>query len=156
MRLVEASRQWCSAGRRQRTFQRHEFVTRRRSPSHLGAALSAQFCSDPAKLIAQCQRMTFACCATIRRMLKQNPQVRLKGRNMANNRTIAGQADHLRINLNEDWEVCYWTEKWNISREQLAAASTRSRRDGKGRGEKAWRGKLNSRLATCPAVERWS
>ena len=41
---------------------------------------------------------------------------------MADNRTITGQADRLRINLNEDYEVRYWTEKWNISREQLAAA----------------------------------
>ena len=41
---------------------------------------------------------------------------------MADDRTIAGQADRLRINMNEDYEVRYWTQKWNVSREELAAA----------------------------------
>ena len=41
---------------------------------------------------------------------------------MADDRTMTGQADRIRINLNEDYEVRYWTEKWNVSREELAAA----------------------------------
>jgi hypothetical protein len=41
---------------------------------------------------------------------------------MADNRTITGQADRIRINMNEDYEVRYWTQKWNISREELTAA----------------------------------
>jgi hypothetical protein len=41
---------------------------------------------------------------------------------MADNRTITGQADRIRINMNEDYEMRYWTQKWNISREELTAA----------------------------------
>ena len=41
---------------------------------------------------------------------------------MADDRTITGQADRLRINMSEDYEVRYWTQKWNVSREELAAA----------------------------------
>jgi hypothetical protein len=41
---------------------------------------------------------------------------------MADDRTKTGQADRLRINMNEDYEVRYWTQKWNVSREDLAAA----------------------------------
>jgi uncharacterized protein DUF3606 len=33
-----------------------------------------------------------------------------------------GQADRTRINMHEDYEVRYWTQKWNVSRDQLAAA----------------------------------
>jgi uncharacterized protein DUF3606 len=31
-------------------------------------------------------------------------------------------ADRTRINMHEDYEVRYWIQKWNVSREQLAAA----------------------------------
>ena len=41
---------------------------------------------------------------------------------MADDRSIRGGADRTRINMQEDYEVRYWTEKWNVSREQLAAA----------------------------------
>jgi hypothetical protein len=41
---------------------------------------------------------------------------------MADDRSIRGAADRTRINLQEDYEVRYWTQKWNVSREQLAAA----------------------------------
>jgi Protein of unknown function (DUF3606) len=41
---------------------------------------------------------------------------------MADDRTIRGLADRARINMQEDYEVRYWTEKWNVTREQLAAA----------------------------------
>jgi hypothetical protein len=45
-----------------------------------------------------------------------------KEHTMADDRTITDQANRLRINMNEDYEVRYWTQKWNISREDLAAA----------------------------------
>jgi hypothetical protein len=41
---------------------------------------------------------------------------------VADDRTITGPADRLRINLNEDYEVRYWTQKWRISPEELAEA----------------------------------
>ena len=41
---------------------------------------------------------------------------------MADDRSIRGQADRLRINMREDYEVKYWTKKWDVSREALAAA----------------------------------
>ena len=41
---------------------------------------------------------------------------------MADDRTMPGRADRLRINMSEDYEVRYWTQKWNVSREELAAA----------------------------------
>ncbi|WP_125721138.1 DUF3606 domain-containing protein [Flavobacterium ustbae] len=33
-----------------------------------------------------------------------------------------GQQDRSRINMNEDHEVAYWTEKFNVSREELQRA----------------------------------
>jgi hypothetical protein len=33
-----------------------------------------------------------------------------------------GPADRDRINMNEDWEVRYWTGKFGVTREQLADA----------------------------------
>jgi len=45
-----------------------------------------------------------------------------RSRKVADDRTMTGQADRIRINLNEDYEVRYWTEKWNVSRDELAAA----------------------------------
>jgi Protein of unknown function (DUF3606) len=41
---------------------------------------------------------------------------------MADDHTLTGQADRLRINMNEDYEVRYWTQKWNVSREELVDA----------------------------------
>jgi hypothetical protein len=41
---------------------------------------------------------------------------------MADDRSIRGAADRLRINMHEDYEVQYWTQKWDVSRDQLAAA----------------------------------
>jgi hypothetical protein len=41
---------------------------------------------------------------------------------MADDRSIRGAADRSRINMQEDYEIRYWTQKWNVSREQLAAA----------------------------------
>jgi endo-alpha-1,4-polygalactosaminidase (GH114 family) len=45
-----------------------------------------------------------------------------KEQNMADHRTITGQADRMRINMNEDYEVRYWMQKWSVSREQHASA----------------------------------
>lgn len=33
-----------------------------------------------------------------------------------------GQQDRSRINMNEDHEVAYWTDKFNVSREELQKA----------------------------------
>jgi hypothetical protein len=41
---------------------------------------------------------------------------------MADDRNIQGAADRSRINMQEDYEVRYWTEKWSVTREQLAEA----------------------------------
>lgn len=41
---------------------------------------------------------------------------------MADNKALRGQHDRTRINLSEDYEVEYWTKKWGITKEQLAAA----------------------------------
>ena len=41
---------------------------------------------------------------------------------MADDRTKRGPADRQRISLAEDYEVAYWTQKWSVSREQLAEA----------------------------------
>ena len=41
---------------------------------------------------------------------------------MADDRTKRGLGDRQRINMLEDYEVTYWTQKWGISREQLAEA----------------------------------
>jgi hypothetical protein len=52
----------------------------------------------------------------------KSPSANLKERNMADDRSIRGAADRSRINMQEDYEVRYWTQKWNVSPEQLAAA----------------------------------
>ena len=41
---------------------------------------------------------------------------------MADDLKNRGAQDRARVNLNEDHEVRYWTQKWNVSKEQLAAA----------------------------------
>jgi hypothetical protein len=38
---------------------------------------------------------------------------------MADNLGKRSPQDASRINVHEDWEVRYWTDKWQISREQL-------------------------------------
>jgi hypothetical protein len=40
---------------------------------------------------------------------------------MADDKTIRGPADRLRINVNEDYEVRYWTRELSISEERLRA-----------------------------------
>jgi Protein of unknown function (DUF3606) len=41
---------------------------------------------------------------------------------MADDRTIRGSQDRLRINMSEDYEVAYWSQKWGISHQELAEA----------------------------------
>jgi Protein of unknown function (DUF3606) len=41
---------------------------------------------------------------------------------MVDDRTIRGPQDRQRINMSEDYEVAYWTQKWGVSPEQLAEA----------------------------------
>lgn len=44
---------------------------------------------------------------------------------MSDNKTNRGPADGKRINVNEDYEVRYWTKELGISEEQLRAAVQR-------------------------------
>jgi hypothetical protein len=41
---------------------------------------------------------------------------------MADDRTLRGPQDRQRINMSEDYEVAYWTQKWGINRDQLVEA----------------------------------
>ena len=41
---------------------------------------------------------------------------------MADDLTNRGARDRSRVNVNETHEVRYWTQKWGVSEEQLAAA----------------------------------
>ena len=41
---------------------------------------------------------------------------------MADDLKSRGAQDRARVNVNEDHEVRYWTQKWGVSKEQLAAA----------------------------------
>ena len=41
---------------------------------------------------------------------------------MADDRSLRGTQDRQRINLSEDYEVTYWSKKWDVSREELAEA----------------------------------
>jgi hypothetical protein len=41
---------------------------------------------------------------------------------MADDLKNRGAQDRARVNVHEDHEVRYWTQKWSVSKEQLAAA----------------------------------
>lgn len=41
---------------------------------------------------------------------------------MADNLQDRGPADRSRVNVNEEWEVRWWTKKWGVTSEQLKAA----------------------------------
>jgi len=41
---------------------------------------------------------------------------------MADDLKNRGAQDRSRVNIHEDYEVQYWTKKWGVSKEQLAAA----------------------------------
>lgn len=44
---------------------------------------------------------------------------------MADSKAHRGEPDRSRINLNEDYEVRYWTEQFGCTKEQLAVAITK-------------------------------
>jgi len=41
---------------------------------------------------------------------------------MAHDPSKRGRQDRQRINMSEAYEVAYWSQKWRVSREQLAEA----------------------------------
>jgi hypothetical protein len=41
---------------------------------------------------------------------------------MSDDTSKRGPADRQRVNVNEDYEVRYWTEKWNVTEERLRQA----------------------------------
>jgi len=41
---------------------------------------------------------------------------------MSDNKNNRGEPDRSRISLSEDYEVRYWTERFGVSKEQLAVA----------------------------------
>jgi hypothetical protein len=41
---------------------------------------------------------------------------------MADDLKDRGARDRSRVNVHEEYEVRYWTEKWGVTREQLVAA----------------------------------
>jgi hypothetical protein len=41
---------------------------------------------------------------------------------MSDDTSKRGPADRQRVNVNEDYEVRYWTEKWQVSEERLRQA----------------------------------
>lgn len=44
---------------------------------------------------------------------------------MADDKTLRGPRDGDRVNVNEDYEVRYWTRKWNVTEQQLRDAVAR-------------------------------
>jgi hypothetical protein len=59
--------------------------------------------------------------------LQRDPRASLDpGATMSDDTSKRGPADRQRVNVDEDYEVRYWTQKWNVSearlREAVAAA----------------------------------
>jgi hypothetical protein len=50
------------------------------------------------------------------------PPAILRRPTMADDLKNRGAADRSRVNVHEDYEVRYWTEKWSVSKEQLVDA----------------------------------
>jgi hypothetical protein len=44
------------------------------------------------------------------------------GATMSDDTSKRGPADRQRVNVDEDYEVRYWTQKWNVSEERLREA----------------------------------
>jgi len=44
---------------------------------------------------------------------------------MADDRTEVGPRDGQRVNVHEDYEVRYWTERWGVGADELKAAVAR-------------------------------
>jgi hypothetical protein len=47
------------------------------------------------------------------------------GTTMSDNTSLKGVQDRTRINLSEDYEVCYWCEKFGVTADELRAAVKR-------------------------------
>ena len=45
---------------------------------------------------------------------------------MSDDKTNRGPRDADRVNINEDYEVRYWTQKWNVTEAQLKDAVRRA------------------------------
>jgi hypothetical protein len=45
---------------------------------------------------------------------------------MADDRKDRGARDRSRVNVHEDYEVRYWTEKWGVTKNQLVEAVERA------------------------------
>jgi hypothetical protein len=56
---------------------------------------------------------------------------------MADDLKDRGQRDRDRINVNEDYEVRYWSDKFGVSAEELKATVAPRRRQGRGRRSRA-------------------
>ena len=41
---------------------------------------------------------------------------------MADDRSIRGGQDRTRVNMDQDYEARYWSEKWGVSQEELRSA----------------------------------
>jgi hypothetical protein len=41
---------------------------------------------------------------------------------MSDNLSERGPQDRSRVNVNEQWELAYWTKKWGVTPEQLREA----------------------------------
>jgi Protein of unknown function (DUF3606). len=41
---------------------------------------------------------------------------------MSDDKSKVGAPDRLRVNVNEKYEVEYWTNKWGVTHQQLSAA----------------------------------
>lgn len=41
---------------------------------------------------------------------------------MPDNKNLRGPADRSRVNVHEPYELKYWSDKWNVTTEQLRAA----------------------------------
>ena len=41
---------------------------------------------------------------------------------MSDDKTLRTPADAQRVNMGEDYEVRYWTDKWNVTPQQLRTA----------------------------------
>lgn len=43
-------------------------------------------------------------------------------KSMADDRSIRGGQDRTRVNMDQDYEARYWSEKWGVSQEELRSA----------------------------------
>ena len=55
-------------------------------------------------------------------VIKRLWSTQLEDCRMADDLKNRGAADRSRVNVHEDYEVRYWTEKWGVTKEQLVDA----------------------------------